>query len=219
MKLEVLPTKSYAQAAAALVAAALPEHGTVVLTGGTSAARLYPELAATRPDWAGIEVFFSDERCVPPDHEASNFHLVRSALLEAVGPATVHRMRGEDDPTAAAASYDRLVATAGRFDLVLLSLGADCHVAALFPWSPALAEQERLCVAVERPDGLGGLTLTPPALRATRRAMILAQGRVKAAALRRALGADGELESCPARLLARIEDLTYIADAEAARGL
>lgn len=216
MRLEIHPGDGYARAAAATIAAALPAHGRVVITGGTTAARVYPELAVSRPNWAGIEVFFSDERCVPPGHEASNAGLARRILLDAVAPAAVHRMRGEDEPATAAAAYDQLLRPPSPFDLVLLSLGADCHVAALFPGSPALAEEQRLCVAVERPDGLTGLTLTPPALTATRRAVVLAAGARKAAALARALDAASAPKDCPARLLAGIRELIFVADEAAA---
>lgn len=217
MRLDIHPAGGYARAAAAAIAAALPQRGRVVITGGTTAARVYPELAALRPDWTGIEVFYSDERCVPPGHEASNHGMAERTLLRAVAPAAVHRMRGEDDPQAAAAAYDRLLRPLRPFDLVLLSLGADCHVAALFPGSPALAEDERLCVAVGRPDGLAGLTLTPKALGAARRAVVLAAGRGKAAALARALDAATAPQVCPARLLAGIDELSFVADGGAAR--
>ncbi len=132
-----------------------PEEGfSLVLSGGDTARRCYERLAADaadRIDWWQVDVYWGDERCVPPDDPASNERLGREALLERVGAANaVYPMRCEDgaDP------YQQRVAQAGHFDLVHLGLGPDGHTASLFPGSPALdADPGRLVVMNEDPSG------------------------------------------------------------------
>lgn len=221
-RVEVFPDTFYPQKAAARVAAELPAVESVVLTGGTTAEKLYGPLAEIGPDLTGKHVFFSDERCVPPDHGASNFGMASRTLLGAGGPgATLHRMRGEDDPPAAARAYSEEVRGAAPegFDLLLLGMGGDCHVAAMFPGSPALAERHELCRAIDRPDGMQGLTLTPPALLGARKILLVVSGEAKAEAVVRAINGDEDFESCPARLLADHPDATFLIDEPAAARL
>jgi 6-phosphogluconolactonase len=218
---EVIPASSWADRAAMRVAKALPRKGTVIITGGTSAGKLYPRLVAHSQPWSNLEVFFSDERCVPPDHPDSNYRMARTTLLDEVGPKSVHRMRGEDEPSVAADAYDAEMrsAVARRPDVLLLGMGADGHIAALFPNSPALEVKDRLCAAVNRPDGMQGLTLTPPALASARRILLVVTGAAKARAVERALTAHEGYRALPARLLAEHENATFLVDAEAARAL
>jgi 6-phosphogluconolactonase len=218
---EVLSGPRYADDAAARVALALPGEGSVVLTGGTTARPVYACLAEADIGWGGLDVLFSDERCVPPDDDASNFGMASEALLRGARPRRVHRMRGEEDPEAAARAYDKEIAPLVEhgLDLVLLGMGADCHVAGLFPSSPALGEDRRLCRAVDRPDGMRGLTLTPPALRAGSRVLLLVAGGGKADAVRRAVAGDEPPETCPARLLASHPDAVFLLDDAAAGAL
>ena len=189
---------------------------TLVLTGGTAAAQVYRALADRRTDLSGIEVFFSDERCVPPTHEASNYRMVKE-LLKTTGVANIHRMRGEDPPGEAAAAYDRELTPIGDlgFELVLLGMGADCHIGALFPHSPALDATD-LCTAVDRPDGLKGLTLTPRSITSGKRTLVMVAGENKAEAVRRALLSHEEPATCPARLLAERSGVTFLLDRGAA---
>lgn len=196
----------------------MARDGSLVLTGGTTAERIYPPLASTGGDWSQIAIFFSDERCVPPDDARSNFGMARRLLLDRVGATNVVRMKGEVEPDVAAGAYDSGIrpAVEARLDLVVLGMGSDCHVAALFPGSAALEEQERLCVAVARPDGLTGLTLTPPALLAAKQVLLVAAGEAKAEAVRRAVGGDEQAATCPARLLADHPDATFLLDEPAA---
>jgi 6-phosphogluconolactonase len=162
---------------------------TVALAGGSTPRLLYERLATCSFPWAGTDIFFSDERCVPPEHEASNFRMANGALLAKV-PARVHRMPGE---TCDAAAYEddlsRVFGTAlPQFDLVLLGLGEDGHTASLFPGDPALDVTDRWVVRVERPD-YARLTLTLPVLSAAKTVMFLVSGASKRAALRDLLAA------------------------------
>jgi 6-phosphogluconolactonase len=212
---EIWPSASYAAGAARWIAERMPAEGSLVLTGGGTAEALYPEM---KLELSEIDIFFSDERCVPPDHEDSNFALADRLLLDRSGATRVHRMRGEDPPGEAASAYhDELVPAVERgFDVTLLGMGADNHIAALFPNSPALINPEALSLPVDRPDGMKGLTMTPPALVAARKIVLIVTGATKAEAVRRAITADDDPLSCPVRLLAGHPDATFLLDEPAA---
>ena len=214
MTLAVEVFETFAPGAAARVAPELSRARSVILTGGTTAAAVYSRLPQ-RCLQRGTSIFFSDERCVPPDHESSNYAMVAATLsLGDDDGIAVHRMRGEDDPGRAAADYHEAIApfAAPGFDLVLLGLGADCHVAALFPGSPALESSGRLCSAVDRPDGLRGLTLTPPAFVTAKKVFVIVSGEGKGQAVRRLLRGDEAFRHCPARLLTELSDVVLLGD-------
>ena len=209
MKRELIVAEDAAGAAAALFIELQPR--TVALAGGSTPQALYERLATLAYRWAETDVFFGDERCVPPDHPDSNFRLADEAWLSKV-PARVHRMMGE---TCHAAAYEgelRAVFGAGTpaFDLVLLGLGPDGHTASLFPGDAALSETERLVVRVVRPDH-ARLTLTLPVLSAAKVALFLVTGANKAARLRELMN-DGDIPA--ARVLA--QRVIVVADAAAA---
>ncbi len=166
----------------------------VVLAGGSTPRALYRRLAGARwrraVSWNRARFFFGDERCVPPDHERSNYGMARRTLLEPLGiPARqVLRMRGEEEPERAARAYEeairrRFSGRPARFDLVLLGLGEDGHTASLFPSTAALAECRRLVAANDVPRlSEWRLTLTFRALNAARRVIFLVSGPEKARA-------------------------------------
>jgi 6-phosphogluconolactonase len=210
---EVFAPDAYAQTAAQRISESSPSSGAVVITGGTTAALVYEHLD---PPSSDIDVFFSDERCVPPDDDASNFKMATETFLSS-GEARIHRMRGELPPDEAAALYHGEIApfVDEGIDLMLLGMGADCHIGALYPNSPALKET-LYCAAVDRPDGLAGLTLTPPAMRAARRVLVLVTGAAKKAAVSRVLDGTESVGTCPARLLADLPAVTFLLDEPAA---
>src|SRR5688572_8439393 len=133
-KVERFPDTFYPQKVAARIAGQLPEANSVVLTGGTTAEKVYIPCAETGVGLSDKDVFFSDERCVPPDDDASNFAMARRTLGDALDGARIHRMRGEDSPADAARAYSDEVESAAPagFDLLLLGMGADCHIGAMF---------------------------------------------------------------------------------------
>lgn len=164
----------------------------LVLSGGATARRCYERLAsdgADQLDWWQVDVYWGDERCVPPDDPDSNERLGREALLERVGAANaVFPMRCDDGPD----PYQQRVAQAGRLDLVHLGLGPDGHTASLFPGSAALdADPGRLVVMNEDPAGRNPhrrMTLTFSAIARARMAVVTVEGEAKRdafAALRR----------------------------------
>jgi len=175
---------------AELLAEAARAGREIVLTGGSTPGRAYELAAELEPDWSAAGVWWGDERCVPPDDERSNFGLARRTLLERLDgqPARLHRIRGEDQPAAAAASYDQELRST-TLDLLLLGLGPDGHIASLFPNSPGLAETERLVIPAEAKldPFVERVTMTPPALRSARRMIYLAIGERKSEAVAGAL--------------------------------
>jgi 6-phosphogluconolactonase len=165
--------------------------GQLCITGGSTPRVAYERVAELRPDWSGVEVWFTDERCVPPDHEHSNFRMAQEALVGRVEGVTVHRMKGELGPTDGAADYERQYEDAGEpaFDLILLGLGPDAHTCSLFPGDDALFERERPAVGVETPGMapfVSRITLTLPVVNGSRRIVFLVTGEDKADAVARA---------------------------------
>jgi 6-phosphogluconolactonase len=179
-----------AQSVAELLADAAGNRAEIALTGGSTPVRAYERAAGLEPDWSRAGVWWGDERCVPPDDERSNFGLTKRALFDKLErqPGRVHRIRGEDEPQSAAASYEQALRET-KLDLVLLGLGPDGHVASLFPHSPGLAEPERLVIAAESKldPYVERVTMTPPALRAADRIVFLVTGEAKAEAVAAAL--------------------------------
>ena len=218
---QVSPASSYAADAAAAIAAALPADGSLVLTGGTTGQKVYEQLAAHDVAWERLDVLFSDERCVPPGDPASNYGMADRLLWQKKSARAVHRMRGEDPPDHAADQYDaaiRPVVEQG-LDLVLLGMGADAHIGAMFPGSRALDETTKLCLPVDRPDGMTGLTLTPPAVLSGRKILLIVTGEGKAATVKRVITEKDSIASAPARLLADHPDVTFLLDEGAASQL
>ena len=195
-----------AEAAAGHVAHALATRTRfrIAVSGGRTPAELYRRLArAPGVEWDRCDVFFVDERAVPPDHPDSNWRLVTEHWLVPLEDRAphAHRMRGEAaDLEAAAREYETLLET--PLDLVVLGIGEDGHTASLFPGSPWTHERDRRVVVVSdspKPPARR-LTITPRVLGEARELMMLATGAEKAGAVARALAPAGEVSECPARL-------------------
>ena len=163
------------------------EMFSIALSGGETARRCYERLAADAADqidWWQVDVYWGDERCVPPDHADSNERLGREALLERVGAAdAVYPMRCEEGPD----PYQQRVAQVGRLDVVHLGLGKDGHTASLFPNSSALdADPGRLVVMTQDPAGVHPherMTLTFSGIARGRLVVVTVSGEEKADAL------------------------------------
>ena len=158
----------------------------LVLSGGKTPRQLYTLLAGEfreTIDWSKVDFFWGDERYVPPEHEASNFGVARGALLQPLNiPANhIHRMPTEsEDPSYEQHLQEYFGSSECTFDLLLLGMGEDGHVASLFPGSPALQEKNRLVVVTNAPaTPVTRLSLTFRALNAASTVMILVAGSEK----------------------------------------
>ena len=195
--------RAAAQAAGELLAQAARTGGHVALSGGKTPELAYRTAARLEPNWGGVEVWWGDERCVPPDDDRSNYLLAKRTLLEHVQtpPRDVHRVRGELEPEQAAAEYDAALPGV-RLGLNLLGIGPDGHTASLFPCAPGLGEEQRLAIAAE--PGLDPkvvrVTMTPPMLRNADLVLFLVAGEEKAEAAARAF-AGPESRGTPASLI------------------
>jgi len=196
----------------------------VALAGGSTPKAMYRLLASPafreRVDWRRVEIFFGDERCVPPDHADSNYRMAREALLDHVplGADRVHRIAGERPPAEAAAQYQQTLTRIGdppRLDLVLLGMGPDGHTASLFPGTPVLAETRALAapVYVDKLESWR-VTLTAPVLSAAAHVLITTVGEEKADALATALTAPAG--AVPIQLVRAI-DQRWLVDRTAAQ--
>jgi 6-phosphogluconolactonase len=210
-----------AAAAAERLAHAARRGGSVVLTGGRTPEAAYKEVAKLEPDWSNVEVWWSDERCVPPGHELSNYALAKRALLDRLeaGPVAVHRIRGELGKAKAATDYDREV-DEQALDLLLLGIGPDGHVASLFPNAPTLQARERVVAAEPGLEPfVDRVTMTLPTLQAGREILFLVTGDLKADAVRHAFGEEAGPETPASLVRARNGKTTAILDRAAAAKL
>jgi 6-phosphogluconolactonase len=203
------------------LARAAREGGHVVLTGGKTPEQAYKEAAKRAPDWSKVELWWGDERCVPPDHDDSNYGMAKRALLDRLdrGPRVVHRIKGELGKEEAAADYERELGDA-QFDLLLLGVGPDGHVASLFPNAPTLRRRKRVLPAEAGLEPfVDRVTLGLPALRSAREILFLLSGEAKAEAARRAFAEDPSPDTPASLVRARSGRTTAILDRAAAAKL
>ena len=211
--------------------------GSVVLTGGgvgiATLAAIASSPARAAVDWSRLDVWWGDERYVPPGDSERNETQARAALLDRVpvDPARVHPMLADDGVTApeqAAERYADELAAASRpedhgevpsFDVLLLGVGPDGHVASLFPGEPALYERERAVVAVRgapKPPPTR-ITLTLPAIQSATEVWLVAAGEEKASAVRLALAGAGDVQVPAAGARGRQRTLWLLDRAAAAK--
>jgi 6-phosphogluconolactonase len=220
----------FAETARQAVAAA--DRFTVALAGGSTPRALYELLAgetyAPQIPWEETHIFWSDERCVAPTEDESNYHMAYEAMLRRVPvpQEQIHRMRGEDEPERAARAYAKILEETfdenpPRFDLILLGMGEDGHTASLFPESPALDDREQT-VAVPFVEKLKAhrLTMTLRTINAASFVMFLVAGEAKCAALRAVLEGERDGKRYPSQLVAPERgELVWLVDEAAARDL
>ena len=203
------------------------------LSGGSTPKALYERLATPafrdRIDWRAVELYFGDERCVPPDDERSNYHMAKGSLIDRVPiPAdNVYRMKGELDPEAAAKEYGQMLKQ--RFiddgpDVMLLGMGDDGHTASLFPGTAALNEEKHRCVANHVPHDYipagtnWRITLTFPFINRSREVFAIVTGASKAERMSQVLeGVDAAARALPIRrVMPQGGKLTWFLDVAAA---
>jgi len=246
-EIEIFETSDRLTSAAAerfvtLADAAIRARGkfVVALSGGTTPQAMYGRLAAadcqSRVRWEHVHFFWGDERCVPSADPANNARMASAALLDLVPVRgqQIHRVRTEDSPTQAAASYEAelrasfgtplgapSLAADSRFDLVLLGLGADGHTASLFPGLAAVGEAARWVVAEYVPSvSMWRVTLTPVVINAAAEIVFLVAGSEKASILQRVLEGPHDPRHLPAQVIMPTAGrLRWLVDAAAASGL
>lgn len=206
-------------------------HCMLALAGGSTPQKLYG-LLASKPyrdqiDWPVVEIFWSDERCVPPESDESNYAMARESLLNHVPiPAShVHRMPADlADRDAASQAYTvEMQRVFGRrdvpiFDLIQLGMGPEGHTASLFPHQDSLHEQHRLVMPVTVPKPPPPrLTFTPPLLNAARHVLFLVTGSDKAEALKAVLEDPYQPDEYPAQVVRPTDgEVTWMLDTAAA---
>lgn len=208
----------------------------VAFSGGTTPQMLYSLLSSEpfseRIDWSRAEIFWGDERCVPPDHPDSNYLKAKTALLDLVPVSTdhVHRIMTENAPELAAEIYEETLLqffsslqdeeerNQAHFDLVLLGMGDDGHTASLFPGTPAVQEQTRW-VAAQYIDKLAAwrVTLTPAIINRAKNILFLVSGAGKSYVLQRVLYGSYQPERYPSQIIRpRDGNLLWMVDEQAA---
>ena len=199
---------------------AVAAHGRarIAISGGSTPKAAFALLADPdqpwrwRMPWDNLDLFWVDERTVPPDDAESNFRMTREALLDHVPlkPEQIHRMHGELEPQAAADHYEADLrssfhlegAELPRFDLLALGMGPDGHTASLFPHTAALHERNRLVVANQVPQkDTWRITLTWPVINHASSVFFLIAGADKAAVLNEVLTGPQEPERLPSQLI------------------
>jgi 6-phosphogluconolactonase len=228
---EVADPSGLCRAAADLIAttaaAAVAARGrfTLALSGGNTPRALYQLLAAeytTRLPWSASQLYFGDERCVPPIDADSNYRMTAEALLTRI-PGLIERtarIEGERSPPDAAARYDDLLRTrfvdGSTFDIALLGIGEDGHTASLFPESPTLDERTQWAVPTEAPPAMKTrhrVTLTYPMFAMSRAVVFLVAGPDKRRILADVLAQAGNPSAqYPASRVTARDQLIYLAD-------
>jgi 6-phosphogluconolactonase len=194
-------------------AAAVKAKGSfsIALSGGSTPKVTFGLLAAdpyrSKIDWAKWDVYWGDERCVPPDHADSNFKMAREAMLSKVPilEQNIHRMRAEIDPAAAATEYGKLLQDKfgdGGLDLVMLGMGPDGHTLSLFPGTTALSETKDRCVSnwVEKFKTFR-VTMTAPFVNKAKQIMVILGGEDKRTRVKEVLEGPYEPTRLPIQLI------------------
>jgi 6-phosphogluconolactonase len=208
---------------------AIAERGrfAVALSGGRTPEAMFRLLAQdpyrSQVEWEKVQVFFGDERTVPPESDQSNYRMARESLLSHVPiPGdNVYRIRGEIDPNEAAIEYGRMLKEKfgdGGLDLILLGMGPDGHTASLFPGTEALHETKHRVVANFVPKlNTWRVTMTAPFINRARRVVFLVAGADKAQSREQVLEGPPDPERLPSQLIQPVAgELTWILDAQAA---
>lgn len=208
---------------------AIAEQGKfcVALSGGRTPEAMFELLASdpyrSRVEWEKVQIFFGDERCVPPDSDQSNYHTAREALLRHVPiPGdNIYRIRGEIDPNQAAIEYGRMLKEKfgeGGLDLAFLGMGPDGHTASLFPGTDALQETKHRAVANFVPKfNAWRVTMSAPFINRARRVVFLVAGADKAERVSEVLEGPRDTDRLPSQLIRPTDgQLTWILDAQAA---
>jgi 6-phosphogluconolactonase len=195
--------ESLSRAAADEVARLVKGGGALALSGGSTPRRTYELLADRTIDWSSVEVFWGDERPVPPDHADSNYRMATESLLSKVRGVRLHRLEAEKPD--AAERYEKELARVDALVLAILGMGPDGHTASLFPGTAALRETKRRVVPNPGPGGAMRVTMTAPFLNRSRHKLFIVAGEDKASTLAEVLEGPRDPERLPAQLIERAD--------------
>ncbi len=217
-------------AAALTSALAARPQATLALSGGNTPRDAYAALAHAGVDWTRVQIFWVDERAVPPTDERSNYRWAKATLLDGAGiaPGQVHRMPADEaNLEVAARRYEKTVLEhvavdadgVPTFDVVVLGIGDDGHTASLFPGEATVDVADRFVAAVPARSGREArLTLTRGVIEHARNVFVLVVGAAKRQALERVWAAEGDVHTTPSRIVRESRgNVTWIVD-EAAAG-
>ena len=203
---------------AAITAATIRGRARIAISGGSTPKAMFALLAdqaqayLSRVPWDSLDLYWVDERCVPPDDADSNYRMTNEQMLSKVPLAAerIHRMEGELDPEVAASRYESVLrntfklegAETPTFDLILLGMGDDGHTASLFPHTEALNEMSRLVVANHVPQkDTWRISLTWPVINQARQVAFLIEGTAKAQVLHDVFLGSYDPETKPSQLI------------------
>ncbi len=190
----------------------------VAISGGSTPKRMFELLAdptgpyVKRMPWDHMQLYWVDERCVPPDHPESNYRMTREAMLDEVPLRAdqIFRIEGELEPELAAARYESVIRRQFRlegaeiptFDVISLGMGDDGHTASLFPHTEGIYELGRIAIANHVPQkDTWRVTLTSPVLNQARDVFFLVQGKDKAPVLKQVLLGKRDPDTYPSQLI------------------
>jgi 6-phosphogluconolactonase len=182
----------------------------LALSGGSTPRTIYEKWATIQNDslWSKVHFFWGDERCVPPDHEDSNYKMAYDSFLSKIKIAEnqIHRIHGEANPEVESLRYGNeikehlsIINNFPQFDWILLGMGTDGHTASLFPNSVALEEKNSICVIAQHPQsGQNRISLTLSVINNARKITFLVTGGKKAEIVRKILSSKGRTINHPA---------------------
>lgn len=205
----------------------------IALSGGSTPKMLFRLLAEEYEDevnWEKVHLYWGDERCVPPDHEDSNYGMTQNLLLRHIDipMANIHRVRGEDDPEQEAKRYSELIEAELKneegypvFDLIILGMGSDGHTASIFPHQKELLMAKSSCAVTTHPgSGQKRITLTGPVINRAKQVIFLVTGAGKKEKVREIIEEEGDWSSYPAAHVRPLSGkLDWFLDAAAAAEL
>ena len=197
----------------------------VIANEAQRSAEIPPSSPVPSIDWSRVHFFWSDERCVPPDHPDSNYHMAWNALLNhlPVPYENLHRMEGELDPGLATQRYQdelgRILGSHPNIDLVLLGMGTDGHTASLFPGTPAVSNTKAWVAAnFVQSMNTWRLTLTSVIINLARNVLFIVSGESKAGVLRQVFKGEYNPSLLPSQIINPVEgNLHWFVDKAAAK--
>ena len=205
---------------------------TIALSGGSTPKLLFERWAdeyGDKIDWSRVHFFWGDERCVPPDDSDSNYGVAKSLFFDKAEIAEdhIHRVFGESDPDQERSRYENEIYghveiddnAIPQFDMVILGMGDDGHIASIFPHQSKFLKSDQVCeVAIHPSTAQKRITLTGPVLNRAKKVVFLITGENKADVLAQVINKTGEYENFPASHI-EPDSLCFYIDEAAAKKL